>query len=304
MSVNICKVDLLGTISENTNVIVEENNNINRLNLYNEIASLSNPNLLINGDFQVWQRGENFESRTNEVYYVADRWRAYSVKATKVDCGISLQSGQIGENDHNGSIIQPFENLLEPNTYTISVKVKSVTGVVEVYFEKMPDNAIVLHDGINTFTLDVTQKIVTGITIRLQMGASVEIEWVKLEQGLKATPFIPRLYAEELMLCRRYYYKIVYSQYVVTIDDLKTVYLNDSWMNNNMRYPRSIDKTVASGVFIQNGTKIVDDNLESYSYSYGAISFKSSFSSSLTSGVAYFYPKNTAAYFAIDAEIY
>ncbi|MBC2478626.1 hypothetical protein HGI39_28980, partial [Clostridium beijerinckii] len=39
----------------------------------NQIAQLSNPNLLINGDFQVWQRGTSFNS--SGVYYSTDRWR-------------------------------------------------------------------------------------------------------------------------------------------------------------------------------------------------------------------------------------
>ena len=33
----------------------------------------------------------------------------------------------------------------------------------------------------------------------------VTIEWAKLELGEVATPYVPRLYAEELQLCKRYY---------------------------------------------------------------------------------------------------
>lgn len=35
-------------------------------------GTFSNPNLLINGNFQVWQRGTSFESRTD--IYSVDRW--------------------------------------------------------------------------------------------------------------------------------------------------------------------------------------------------------------------------------------
>ena len=326
MSVNICKVDLLGTISENTNVIIEENNNINRLNLYNEIGNLSNPNLLINGDFQIWQRGDSFVGGQSQLYS-ADRWWSW------FSCNIERNNGSgikftVTKEDY-GSFSQNIEvsnemyDFLNNCPLTLSVRIKTNRSITlkmgisddlklittkantwETHIVTFTPSASSFKTLDNGFSLRIDAFRLTESDDKYQVGDIIEVAWVKLEKGTKATPFVPRSHGEEWMLCRRYYYKISYSQYVVTIDDLKTVYLNDSWMNNHMRYPRSIDKTVTSGVFIQNGTKIVDDNLGSYSYSYSAISFKSSFSSSLTSGVAYFYPKNTTAYFAIDAEIY
>ena len=38
-------------------------------------------------------------------------------------------------------------------------------------------------------------------------NASVELYWAKVEQGSVATPFVPKLYDEELSICRRYYRK-------------------------------------------------------------------------------------------------
>ena len=42
---NICDVDTLSTMSENTNVIVEENGVLNKLNLQNEIDNKINTHL-------------------------------------------------------------------------------------------------------------------------------------------------------------------------------------------------------------------------------------------------------------------
>ena len=44
------------------------------------LAAISNPNLLINGDFSVWQRGEEhtFDTSSNIAPYTSDRWQMWS----------------------------------------------------------------------------------------------------------------------------------------------------------------------------------------------------------------------------------
>ena len=46
---------------------------------------------------------------------------------------------------------------------------------------------------------------ITHDRIMLSVSNNDVVNWVKLEVGSVATPFIPRLYAEELALCQRYY---------------------------------------------------------------------------------------------------
>lgn len=41
--------------------------------------------------------------------------------------------------------------------------------------------------------------------VKPTVDTQIDIEWAKLEIGSKATPFVPRPYAEELALCKRYY---------------------------------------------------------------------------------------------------
>lgn len=58
-----------------------------------------------------------------------------------------------------------------------------------------------------TITLDNDKKYrYLQITIEMtSIFESLELNYVKLELGSYATPFVPHLYGEELALCQRYY---------------------------------------------------------------------------------------------------
>ena len=65
--------DTVGTTTLNGAKSYADTVGTNTLNSAKTYANttFSNPNLLINGDFQVWQKGESF----NAAGYTADRWR-------------------------------------------------------------------------------------------------------------------------------------------------------------------------------------------------------------------------------------
>ena len=65
--------DTVGTNTLNSAKSYADTVGTNTLNSAKTYANttFSNPNLLINGDFQVWQKGESF----NAAGYTADRWR-------------------------------------------------------------------------------------------------------------------------------------------------------------------------------------------------------------------------------------
>ena len=58
----------------------------------------------------------------------------------------------------------------------------------------------------------------------LKTGMTANVEWIKLEYGDKATPFTPRPYAEELMLCQRYYRR-VYKTPIIGSSSTSTTYM-------------------------------------------------------------------------------
>ena len=171
---------------------------------YNALANLpalntmfSNPNLLINSDFRnpVNQRGQtNYNVTTWE--YTIDRWRGKNVNVVVNENSITITNTS-GE---DGNFQQPFESTLPSNSYIVSAKILSVTGSVYLYHRS---GGTVLSTGINTRTFDSSTGL-GNMQLFLSSGSSIEIEWIKLEQGSTATPYTPRLHAEELMLCQRY----------------------------------------------------------------------------------------------------
>ena len=154
-----------------------------------KVSTLSNPNLLINGGFTVWQRGESFTiPRTGygTGKYTADRWRVWAnadstggnITVTKADDGMHIEA------DGAGFATYRFEEAevkkLSGKTVTLS---QSVDGVVSSAVRSFPTTGI----------LNVT------------LPASGTINWIKLELGEEATPYVPKGYGEELLACMRYY---------------------------------------------------------------------------------------------------
>nr|DAI55283.1 MAG TPA: tail fiber protein [Caudoviricetes sp.] len=152
-------------------------------------AALSNPNLLINGGVAVWQRGESFTiPRTGygAGQYTADRWRVWAnadstggnITVTRADDGMHIEA------DGAGLATYRFEEAevkkLSGKTVTLS---QSVDGVVSSAVRSFPT---------------------TGI-LNVALPVSGTINWIKLELGEEATPFVPRSYGEELLACMRYY---------------------------------------------------------------------------------------------------
>ena len=193
--------------------------------LKEDVEQLSNPNLLINGDFQVWQRGTSF-SCSEGIQYTADRWAMWTMKSPTIskspDGGYSLKWLGAG----NDNLIQMVELSTSAisRDMTLSFLLKAPIGVI---VKVRVDNSTVLNGSDKTqevgkdfsgtgewtkFVLSIPSTIVTGsvLGVRFLMGAAgdgqtVSLARVKLELGSKATPFYPRSYGEELQLCKRYY---------------------------------------------------------------------------------------------------
>lgn len=183
---------------------------------YNALANLptiSNPNLLINGDFKVNQRGKQVYEFVNGWTYTVDRWRIFKdMTVTVNDTGtITLAKNHDGQTH----FMQMLERRDIPGEYTLSFKVKSMTGTMSAYIED-GNNALITVTQPGIYEVHTSTRA-NGATFRLEgTNTSVELEWVKLEAGHTATPFVPRLYAEELMLCRRYFCVIAPSGMIIS----------------------------------------------------------------------------------------
>lgn len=189
----------------------------------------SNPNLLINGDFKVWQRGTEFDGFLRGDVYAADRWVSSNSPVKKVERVLNTSSAPckyackitLG-GDRFNIFYQPLEFIDDINgkTVTVSFYIRSsknmglscVVGVdgeydltyvtdqwQRVFFTRQVDKGSSLYQqGVRLFT---------GIDSENE-NEWYEITGVKLELGSVATTFVPRSYGEELAACRRYYEKI------------------------------------------------------------------------------------------------
>lgn len=175
-----------------------------------------NPNLLINPDFRVNQRGQSEYSSG----YSVDRWFIEGNKCSvrpSVD-GILITS-VINPDTNTHVFWQKIENPLKPGKYTFSLNVSEVSGVwsarirtvnasgdyVDSYYTS------VLHNGVNKVSVDLSEgeyisAVSVGINKGTEAGNSLKLAWVKLEVGDGATPFVPPDPATELAKCQRYLY--------------------------------------------------------------------------------------------------
>lgn len=157
-------------------------------------TKFSNPNLLINPDFKINQRGATSYEQQG---YSVDRWKIWNVTVTpSTSGGITVKNDKYTD---TGTFLQYLENATEGDS-TLSCYVTSVSGTVTMVAD---DNSqVILKQGLNVVH---TSKSTKAFTIFLNRGTSITLKWVKLEQGAVATSFIAPNMAEELVKCKRYY---------------------------------------------------------------------------------------------------
>ena len=180
-------------------------------------AAGSNPNLLINGNFRVNQRGQSSYTGTG---YTVDRWRNAgfnNLTVTPLVSGLRLEDTVDTATGY--MLSYKFEDKdylkLQGKTITISFKVSKNTGS-NIYLRLLANGENV-GDTNNTNNTGIFSKTITlpnslnslELHIRKSNGElNCEIEYAKLELGSVATANNSRPYAEELAMCQRYYQTI------------------------------------------------------------------------------------------------
>lgn len=157
----------------------------------------SNPNLLLNSNFRVDQRGRGtYTNNTTKPIYTLDRWMSINTEVVyNIDGTATITS--LATTDTSSWLKQILEHAIN-DTCTLSCNITAVTGNAYLYNQAKGKKIV---KGLNTVTLSYLKEA----SIELKQGASITIEWIKLEKGSKATAYVAPNYANELQKCMMYY---------------------------------------------------------------------------------------------------
>ena len=210
------------------------------------MASSFKRNRIINGNFNIWQRGTSFTSSSvNE--YSADRWRTEGYSLNSV---ISQQTFTVGQTAVPGyptyycrvttssapssfwSFTQRIEcpqNINGDGTYTLSFWAKAVSGTIAAAtftygINAASNNSPALTTTWQKITVTTTLSGVSQASGYLTIyivsvsssfsSLSVDIANVQVEEGTVATPYERQIYSDQFSQCQRYYEKGSIKSYV------------------------------------------------------------------------------------------
>lgn len=155
---------------------------------------LSNPNLLINPDFSINQRGKTAYTGST---FTVDYWKKnYDGTITVGDTSITLSNGSL--------IRQPMEyaDKLSGQKVTVSIKANGTIRSKSSVFPTDTSSFSFYYDEDVIITRYISDSVTWFV---ITARKEVSIEWVKLEVGGAATPFVSPDPAAELAKCQRYY---------------------------------------------------------------------------------------------------
>jgi hypothetical protein len=204
--------------------------NLDEVNLAYGAGALSNRNLLINGSFQVAQRGTSITAGASNTYTL-DRWIGRDgivQRSTDVPSGKGFKNSAFYDNAGvrpsicMRQIIEDANTLLNGQDVTISFWVKtSVTTAIGIDIHDVYSSGYTLNCPANTWTYQTytATNVDTSLFPDYWGGPHAHIDFnfgtdypdvyitgVQLEVGDTATPFEHRSFGQELSLCQRYYW--------------------------------------------------------------------------------------------------
>lgn len=204
----VTELDALPSFTDNSLLPVHNGSGLKK-GLLSQLANylgtkFSNPNLLINPDFKINQRGQITYSATG-AFGTVDRWLGTNAKVdVNSDNTVTVSSlSGIG-------YYTQHEESISYGKHTYSIYVQAITGTVKAFYKNKDSEDIelvTLKQGLNTFTS--SDDGFKSFFLVIEGGSSVTLKYAKVEQGTVATSFVAPNPAEELVKCRRYYNFIV-----------------------------------------------------------------------------------------------
>lgn len=203
------EISQLNTSLTNT---INDNKNILEGKIAVTRRKLSNYNYLINSNFIINQRG--LTSYTQSSYginkYTVDRLMHCDSNAYTLT---PLTGGGIKIVNSSSSQVK-FEQFIEDGATILGGKTLSMTICISGTKYAFENFSMVLGGvseidfGDGRFGVEYLSSTKFGAFIKIKAGKTIQLDYWKLELGEVATPYEPRFYTEELILCQRYYRRL------------------------------------------------------------------------------------------------
>lgn len=240
---------------------------------------VQNPNLLINPNFVINQRGQSSYSPTTKSYTV-DRTNANRGVFEPVAGGgikMNLLSGQ--SNPYIQQIIENATALVGKiltfsvsidgvvYSHTITTPVPSANSTTVYYNKNLATGNLTTNLQLTKYKPNNADDSVLLVTFTIANPNDTIVNWWKLEIGSVATQFTPPNIAEELLKCQRYYIDLASNgigSYLVGTGSIYTsrlVYILVPTPSSLRRYPTLIKNTERLSLFI-NGNIVKPSVLE------------------------------------------
>lgn len=156
-------------------------------------TKFGNQNLLINPNFKINIRGKlNYVSG-----YTVDRWNLQNAALNASTLTLS------NPNSSNGMLLQSLENK-PTGTFTVTLKAAIASGTIKFGWKdgNTYKTGGAISTGVNTYTF--TASSLTWVGIDIAKGASVQLSYMKLEEGSVATEYVEPNESEEYVKCLWY----------------------------------------------------------------------------------------------------
>ena len=173
-------------------------------------SELANPNILINSNFKINQRGASSYDSDNYGYTV-DRWSMEGGSSIWTSSSVTPVSNGLEIKSHFGGILtvdQPIEEglIVSGETYTLSATVDGVQKNVSFAASSTTRLLSFAHATV-TFSTDGRTGADYKVSINVVAGKTVTVNNVKLEKGAQATAYVTPEPTIERLRCYRYYQK-------------------------------------------------------------------------------------------------
>lgn len=173
----------------------------------------SNPNLLINPDFSINQRGQTEYVNGKFAQYTVDGWflREWNTTATVSETGLIISANNDGV---SGTCLEQYLSegqIMYGEPYTLSVKSNDVIYVATGIINSVSDKIAYRKNNLYFQLAYDTSKSAWCVRLLEEAANSLALKWAQLEPGTIPTRHVKSHPATELVKCQRYYEPVAIS---------------------------------------------------------------------------------------------